>query len=90
MSVRFARTLAFVFLAAYAVAVTWPGIVPFNRVYPLVLGLPFNMVWIALWICAGCAVLWMVDHAESARRRNIRHADRDGDRPPSASPDTER
>ena len=69
MSVRVARTLAIVFLAAYAVAVTWPGIVPFNRVFPLVLGLPFNMVWIALWISAGGAVLWVVDRAESAERR---------------------
>jgi hypothetical protein len=69
VSVRLARTLAVVFLAAYAVAVTWPGIIPFNRVFPLVLGLPFNMVWIALWISAGCAVLWWVDRAESAERR---------------------
>ena len=69
MSVRFARTLAFLFLVAYAVAVTWPGIVPFNRVFPLILGLPFNMVWIAVWITAGCAMLWMVDRAEAAERR---------------------
>ena len=78
MSVRFARTLAFVFLAAYAVAVTFPGIVPFNHVFPLVLGLPFNMVWIAVWITAGCAVLWMVDRAEGAERR------RRSRRPPDA------
>jgi hypothetical protein len=80
VSVRFARTLAFVFLAAYAVAVTWPGIGPFNRVFPLVLGLPFNMVWIAGWISAGCLVLWMVDRVEGAERRRRTPPSDDGDR----------
>ena len=72
MTVRFARVLAFTFLAAYALAVTWPGMVPFNRVFPLILGLPFNLAWIAVWIVAGCLVLWMLDRVESearARRR---------------------
>lgn len=69
MSVRYARTLAFVFLAAYAVAVTWPGMVPFNRIRPLILGLPFSMVWIAIWIVAGCLVLWMLHSVETAHRK---------------------
>lgn len=78
MSVRYARTLAFVFLAAYAVAVTWPGMVPFNRIRPLILGLPFSMVWIALWIVAGCLVLWMLDRVEAAHRDRRRPPSRDG------------
>ena len=72
MTVRFARVLTFTFLVAYALAVTWPGMIPFNRVFPLILGLPFNLVWIAVWIVAGCLVLWMLDKVESearARRR---------------------
>lgn len=72
MSLRYARTVALVFLAAYAVAVTWPGMVPFNRIHPLVFGLPFSMVWIAIWIVAGCLVLWMLHRVETdhrARRR---------------------
>lgn len=68
MSVRFARGLAITFLVAYACAVTWPGMVPFNRIRPLVLGLPFSMVWIAVWIIGGCLVLWMLDHVESKAR----------------------
>lgn len=68
MSLRYARTLAFVFLAAYAVAVTWPGMVPFNRIHPLILGLPFAMVWIAIWIVAGCLVLWTLHRVESIHR----------------------
>ena len=77
MSVRFARTLAVTFLVAYAFAVTWPGMVPFNRIRPLVLGLPFSLVWIAAWIIGGCLVLWMLDHVESAERER-RGLTRDG------------
>jgi hypothetical protein len=74
MNVRFARTVVAVFMVGYAVAVTWPGMVPFNRIRPLVLGLPFSMAWIALWILAGCLVLWMLDRVESAERaRRRRH-----------------
>lgn len=68
MTVGFARAVVVVFLAAYAVAVTWPGMVPFNRIHPLVFGLPFSMAWIAVWIVAGCLVLWMLDRVESAAR----------------------
>jgi hypothetical protein len=50
MSVRAARRLVFGLLALYAVFLTWPGIVPFNRIQPLVLGLPFVLVWIVLWV----------------------------------------
>ena len=79
MSVRFARTVAAVFLVAYACAVTWPGMVPFNRIRPLVLGLPFSMVWIAIWIIGGCLVLWMLDHVESAERERRASTRESGD-----------
>jgi hypothetical protein len=33
------------------------GIVPFNRIEPRVLGLPFVMFWISLWVLlVGCAL----------------------------------
>ena len=65
-----ARALTVAFFALYAVAVTWPGFVPFNRIRPLVLGLPFSMAWVTLWIVGGALVLWMLDRAErrSGRR----------------------
>jgi uncharacterized membrane protein YidH (DUF202 family) len=61
---RSARTLAAVFLVLFAVAVTWPGILPFNRVEPKILGLPFSMVWVALWVTLCALVLWFVDRVE--------------------------
>ena len=79
MSVRFARAVAITFLVAYAGAVTWPGMVPFNRIRPLVLGLPFSLVWIAVWIIGGCLVLWMLDSVESAERERRASAPARGD-----------
>jgi hypothetical protein len=64
MTPRFARGLAALYFAAYVVAVTWPGMTLFNRVEPLVLGLPLNMVWVAAWVVGGAAILWIVFAAE--------------------------
>jgi hypothetical protein len=72
MTVRFARILTGTFFVAFALAVTWPGMVPFNRIRPMILGLPFSMVWIAIWIVAGTLVLWMLDRVESADRARRR------------------
>lgn len=68
MKVRQVRIAVFLFFILYAVAVTWPGAVPFNRVRPFVFGLPFSMAWAALWIVMGCLVLWGLDLSESRSR----------------------
>jgi len=77
MNPRAARALATVFFLLFLVFVTWPGMVPFNRIYPLVLGLPFSMFWISLWVFLSFLVLLAVDQAEEKGR------DR-GDRPTRA------
>ena len=69
MSVGAVRVLATAYFVAYAVAVTWPGMLPFNRVRPTVLGLPFAMVWVALWIAGSGLVLWALDRSEERHRR---------------------
>jgi hypothetical protein len=63
-----ARAGAALFFLAFAVGVTWPGVTPFNRVHPLVLGLPFNMAWVAFWIVGGALVLWGLDRVETRHR----------------------
>jgi hypothetical protein len=73
------RGLAVAYFLAYAVVVTWPGALPFNRVRPLVLGLPFSMAWIAFWIVGAGLVLWALDRTE-ARYRTQPPA------PPTAAP----
>lgn len=65
MSPRTARRLFIIFFLAYAVALTFPGVLPFNRIRPLVFGLPFSMVWVALWVVAGFAVFLVVDRVIS-------------------------
>ena len=69
MSVRGVRLLALAFFLLFAFAVTWPGYLPFNRIHPLVLGLPFSLVWVAAWVLASMGVLWLVDRVETRERR---------------------
>ena len=68
MSLRAGRTLAVLFFVAQAVALTWPGMIPFNRVRPLILGMPFAMAWVALWITGSALVLWWIDRVEAHHR----------------------
>ena len=70
MSRRAGRILFACFFLAYAIAVTWPGLLPFNRVRPLVLGLPFSFAWVALWIVLGFLVFLTVDRTESAATKD--------------------
>jgi hypothetical protein len=78
MSVRHARRLVFVLLALYAVALTWPGLVPFNRVRPLVLGLPFVMFWLVLWILVVGVGLALLNAAESRAEADTERAGKGG------------
>lgn len=64
MSVRAARILTAVYFTLFIVAVTWPGMLPFNRIRPLVLGLPFSLAWIVLWVVGGVFVLWTLHSVE--------------------------
>ena len=50
------------------VSVTWPGLVPFARIRPLILGLPFSMAWIAAWIAGSVIVLFLLDRVERRYR----------------------
>lgn len=48
-----------------------------DRVYPIVLGLPFNLFWLVAWIpltslCMwGVYRLWLSSHAEDTRNRSL-------------------
>lgn len=53
--------LAILFFAAYIIFLTYPGMVPFNRVRPFILGMPFNLFWVTLWIVLGAVVLWALE-----------------------------
>jgi membrane protein required for beta-lactamase induction len=65
MNVRAARRIVFGLLGMYAVFLTWPGVVPFNRIRPLVFGLPFIMFWIVLWVLLVGAGFVLLNAAET-------------------------
>jgi uncharacterized protein DUF3311 len=64
MRLKTARRLTGVYFVSALIAVTWPGLVPFSRIEPLVLGLPFSMAWIAAWVACSVLVLFMLDRVE--------------------------
>ncbi len=66
--VKLVRAATTVYFVLFLVFVTWPGFVPFNRPLPLVLGLPFNMAAIGLWVGLGAVVLFVLDRSEERNR----------------------
>jgi|TARA_B110000263_G_C14889280_1_gene320996 hypothetical protein len=68
MSLKTARTFTGVYFIAMLIAVTWPGLVPFSRIRPFVLGLPFSLAWIALWIAGSVLVIYLLDQVEQQHR----------------------
>ena len=68
MTLRTARLLTGLYLLLAMIAVTWPGMVPAARIYPLVLGLPFGFFWVAAWIAGAVPVLYLLDRVERRYR----------------------
>ena len=68
MKLGTARLLTGVYLVVALVVVTWPGMVPFARVRPLVFGLPFAFFWVAAWIAGVVPVLYLLDRVERRYR----------------------
>ncbi|HKJ91885.1 MAG TPA: hypothetical protein VJ957_01900 [Longimicrobiales bacterium] len=69
MTVRTARALVLVYFLGYAVFLTYPGMLPFNRFRPQILGLPFSFFWVALWVAGGAVVLLTLHRAETRGRK---------------------
>lgn len=68
MTLRTARLLTGAYLILMAIAVTWPGAVPFARIRPMVFGLPFSFFWPAAWIAMAVPVLYGLDLVERRHR----------------------
>jgi hypothetical protein len=68
MSVRWIRAGAILFFLLFVAGVTWPGMMLGNRIFPLILGLPFSMVWIASWVGLSFFVLVILDRTEGRGR----------------------
>ena len=66
MSVVAARRMLVVFFAVYAIVLTYPGALPFNRIRPFIFGLPFAFAWVLLWVVLAFFVFAILDRAEVA------------------------
>ncbi len=42
-----------------AIAITFPGIRPFNTIQPLIFGIPFVFAWVLSWV-AGAVVIFLI------------------------------
>ncbi len=69
MSLRWTRLAVTAFLLFFVFAVTWPGILPFNRLEPRILGMPFVMAWHAGLLVLTGVVLYLADRVESRERK---------------------
>jgi len=68
MKLATARFLAVGYHLLMLVFVTWPGMLPFARIRPFVLGLPFSFAWVAGWIAGSVLVLVALDRVERRHR----------------------
>ena len=68
MSIRAWRLIAWVYHAFFLFFVIWPGQALLNKPTPLIIGLPRQMFWAALWITGSLVVFWRLDRAEAPFR----------------------
>ncbi len=65
------RTAVRIFAAGYfvlmAIAVTFPGVRPFNTIRPMILGLPFSFAWVMGWVIGAGIVFYLVYLVENRR-----------------------
>ena len=52
--------MAFGYFIATAVALTFPGITPFNTIRPMVFGVPFVFAWYLGWILGALLVFMLL------------------------------
>lgn len=60
---RTTHVIAWIYFVTMAVAVTFPGVRPFNTIRPFVLGLPFAFAWPVLWVMGAALVFYLVHRA---------------------------
>ncbi len=70
MTERGARRLVVITFVLYTLALLWPGVIPFNRIRPFILGLPFNFFWVVLWVVLGGIALWLADRVYARNAGN--------------------
>jgi len=62
---RTVNRLAGAFFVLMTVSVTFPGLTPFNRIHPMVFGLPFVLAFFLGWILASLFVFYILYRVHS-------------------------
>ncbi len=57
---RNAVWIAMVNFTAMAIAITFPGIRPFNTIHPLILGIPFVFAWVLSWVAGSVVIFFLL------------------------------
>ena len=70
MTIRWIRGGVILFFLLFILAVTWPGMTLGNRIFPLILGLPTSMVWIASCVVLSFLALVLLDVFEGRARNS--------------------
>jgi hypothetical protein len=60
-------------LAAIPFAAICFSVALWDRVQPMILGLPFNLFWLTLWIVLTPCCMWGVYRLESTSDRDVEH-----------------
>ena len=58
---RTAMWVAIVYFVAMAIALTFPGIIPFNTIRPFIFGVPFVFAWYIAWLLGALCVFGFLD-----------------------------
>ncbi len=64
-------SLGALLLALVPFAATCFSVALWDRVYPIVLGLPFNFFWLILWLLLTPLCIWGVYRLEESRARDL-------------------
>jgi hypothetical protein len=61
MTKQTARHVTVAFFTVYTVVLTYPGVLPFNRIRPFIFGLPFSFFWVSVWVTGAFAVFLFLE-----------------------------
>lgn len=64
-------SLAAILFGLIPFAATCFSVALWDRVYPMVVGLPFNLFWLILWLLFTPLCMWGAYRAETSRSRSI-------------------
>lgn len=60
---RSSTVVGIVYFSLMVIAVTFPGVAPFNTIHPYVFGIPFTLLWDLMWVTGSLFVFYFLYRA---------------------------